>query len=103
MTLEDLLYRLGDAIGWDHCDYARDRAGDAYGITDGYATLALTLDGDTVYWGTYAITPDGVDPLDEGGVPRRRHHQPRAYLVRGDRRRSPAHGARDSCSLTARR
>lgn len=69
MTLEDLLYQLGDAIGWDHCDYARDRAGDAYGITDGHATLALTLDGGTAYWSTHAITPDGVDPLDEGECP----------------------------------
>lgn len=69
MTLEDLLYQLGDSIGWDRCEYARDRGGDAYGITDGYATLALTLAGDTAYWATYATTPDGIDPLDEGECP----------------------------------
>lgn len=66
MTLADLLYQLGDAIGWDQCDYARDRDGDAYGITDGHATLTLTLAGDTACWATYATTPDGIDPLDEG-------------------------------------
>ena len=69
MMLIDILYQLGDTIGWDHCDYVRDRAGDAYGITDGYASLALTLDGGTVYWSTHATTPDGVDPLDEGECP----------------------------------
>lgn len=69
MTLEDLLYQLGDSIGWDHCDYAHDRDGDAYGITDGRATIALTVAGGTAYWATYATTPDGNDPLDEGECP----------------------------------
>ena len=69
MTLDDMLYRLGDTIGWDHCDYARDRDGRAYGLTDGHATIAFTLDGDTALWATYAATPDGPDPLDEGERP----------------------------------
>ena len=69
MTLEDLLYQLGDSIGWDHCDYAHDRDGDAYGITDGHAILALTVAGGTVCWATYAATPDGRDPLDRGECP----------------------------------
>lgn len=69
MTLDDILYRLGDAIGWGHCDYARDRAGGAYGITDGRATIAITLAGDVLCWATYAATSDGPDPLDAGECP----------------------------------
>lgn len=69
MTLADLLYQLGDAIGWDQCDYARERGGDAYGITDGHVTLTLTMVGDTACWATYAAAPDGRDPLDEGECP----------------------------------
>lgn len=69
MTLDDLLYQLGDTIGWDTCDYARDKDGRPYGITNGHATIALTLDGDTALWCTYAATEDGPDPLGEGECP----------------------------------
>lgn len=69
MTLDDLLYQLGDSIGWDHCDYARDKDGHPYGITNGHATIALTLDGDTTLWCTYAATEDGPDTLGEGECP----------------------------------
>ncbi|MBF1307912.1 MAG: hypothetical protein HXN00_00490 [Porphyromonadaceae bacterium] len=69
MTLEDLLYRLCDSIGWGLCDYAHDGDGAAYGITDGRATLAISLAGDTACWATYVTTPDGTDPLDEGECP----------------------------------
>lgn len=69
MTLDDLLYQLGDSIGWNHCGYARDKDGSPYGITNSHATIALTLDGDTALWCTYANTPDGPDPLGEGECP----------------------------------
>lgn len=69
MTLDDLLYQLGDTIGWNHCDYALDRDGRPYGISNGHATIALTLDGDTALWCTYAATEDGPDPLGEGECP----------------------------------
>lgn len=69
MTLDDILYRLGATIGWDRCDYATNSDGDAYGITDGRATLALVLDGDVLLWATYMATPEGPEPLDEGGCP----------------------------------
>ena len=69
MTLDDILYQLGDTIGWDHCDYARGGDGGAYGITDGRATIALTMAGDTIYWGTYAIDQSEIDPLDTGTAP----------------------------------
>lgn len=69
MTLDDLLYQLGDIIGWDHCDYARDRDGSPYGITSSHATMAIILDGDTALWCTYADTPEGPDPLSEGECP----------------------------------
>ena len=66
MELGDSLYRLGDRIGWDRCDYARTPDGETYGITDGHVTLATTPIGDEIYWETSADTEDGVDPIDAG-------------------------------------
>ena len=66
MTLGDTLYDLGDTIGWDHCDYAREQDGSLYGITDGSVTVSLALGGDTLYWDTAVSTVYGLDPIDQG-------------------------------------
>ena len=69
MTLKDALYRLGDAIGWDHCDYARDRDGRIYGVTDGTTTLGLTLDDGAVYWQASCRCDGAAEHLDDGACP----------------------------------
>lgn len=68
-TLGDILYRLGDAIGWGRCDYATDRSGERYGVTDGTVTLGVTLDDSTVYWQTSCQRDGTVDPLEDGTCP----------------------------------
>ena len=66
MTLGDILYDLGDAIGWDRCDYAREADGSLYGITDGSVTVSLARSGDTLYWDASVHTVYGLDPIDQG-------------------------------------
>lgn len=68
-TIDDVLYTVGDRIGWDRCDYARDSQGFPYGLTDGRATLAITMAADVACWSTYVATPDGPDLLDGGECP----------------------------------
>lgn len=69
MTLADILYDLGDAIGWDRCDYARDQDGTPYGIAGEHATIALALGEDTLYWDISVPTEYGLDPIDHGLCP----------------------------------
>lgn len=68
-TIDDVLYTVGDRIGWDRCDYARDSQSFPYGLTDGRAALAITMAADVACWSTYVATPDGPDLLDEGECP----------------------------------
>lgn len=69
MTADDTLYQLGDAIGWDRCDYARDTDDNIYGVTDGATTLGLTPHGECVYWQTSCRIDGETELLDDGACP----------------------------------
>ena len=69
MILADTLYRLGDAIGWDRCDYIRDGGGHIYGLTDGVTTLGLTPCEGDVWWQTSCRCDGEVEPLGSGTCP----------------------------------
>jgi hypothetical protein len=69
MTLFDILYQLGDTIGWSLCDYAEDRDGERYGVTDGTVTLGITLEGGAVYWQTSVRCDGEIDTLEDGVCP----------------------------------
>ena len=68
MTVEEILSRVANRVGWEGLSLTKDAYGDVEGLTNGSYTLFARVDEYECIWNIARLSPERMENLESGVV-----------------------------------